>query len=368
MLVKSKKIFFDNFFKNISSKPYQIAKKDYLENGKYPVIDQGQKFIIGYSNSEDKLFTNTPIIIFGDHTRILKYIDFNFIIGADGTKILTPIDDSIDTKYAYYQLLYTRIESLGYSRHYKLLKEKTFIKPPLKKQKTIAKTLDKAKELIALRKESIEKLDVLAKSLFVDMFGDPVENPMGWEIITLGEVIFSAKDGPHESPKYSDKGIPFLSARNIRPNKIVWKDLKYIDIDTAERYWKKCKPEIGDILYSKGGTTGFAARVSTDKSFAIWVHIALLKPQHEKVNFIWLENMLNTNYCYTQSQHLTKGIANKDLGLKRMVNIKFYLPPIILQNKFAKIIQKIETQKALYEKELVKLEENFEALLAKSFA
>jgi len=365
--VSLKEIAFNDFFKNISSKPYQISKKDYFQNGKYPIIDQGQKFVVAYTDKEEKLYKDTPIIIFGDHTRILKYIDFDFVIGADGTKILLPIDDSIDTKYAYYQLLHTKIESLGYSRHYKLLKEKTFIKPPLTQQKTIAQTLDKAKELIELRKETIKKLDELAKSVFIDMFGDPVENPMGWEDSTLGNLIHSAKDGPHESPKYSDEGVPFLSARHVRPNEIIWNDLKYIDIDTANRYWKKCKPEIGDILYSKGGTTGFAASVKTDKNFAIWVHLALLKPIHEIVNYIWLESMLNTGYCYAQSQHLTKGIANKDLGLKRMVNIKLYLPSLTLQTKFANIIQKIETQKALYEKELDKLEENFEALLAKSF-
>ena len=169
--------------------------------------------------------------------------------------------------------------------------------PSLTKQKEIAQTLDKASELIALRKATILKLDELSKAIFIDMFGDPVKNPKKWDDTILGDMIYSAKDGPHESPKYSMEGIPFLSTRHVRPGKILWEDLKYINIDMAKRYWVKCKPEVGDILYTKGGTTGYAASVTTDKPFAIWVHIALLKTNHEKVNYLWLEHMLNTNYC-----------------------------------------------------------------------
>jgi type I restriction enzyme S subunit len=132
------------------------------------------------------------------------------------------------------------------------------------------------------------------------MFGDPVSNPMGWERCTVGDVVHSAKVGPHVSPKYSESGIPFLSTRHIKPGEVVWEDLKFIDQKEADRQWKKCKPELGDILYTKGGTTGIAARVTTSDPFSIWVHVALLKPIIERVDSTWLEGMLNSAYCYTR--------------------------------------------------------------------
>ncbi|CAA6800705.1 MAG: Type I restriction-modification system, specificity subunit S (EC [uncultured Sulfurovum sp.] len=345
------------------------------------LIFESSKVDINNAPSRAKQIIRTNDILFATTRPTLKRIaivpkEYDKQICSTGFAVLRIKNNLAVFKYIFYLLqtvkFIQRMEDVQRGASYPAVSNKDIMDfkiplPSLDKQKTIAQTLDKAKELIELRKTSIKKLDELSKSVFIDMFGDPVENPMGWTDSRLGELIHSAKDGPHESPKYSDEGIPFLSARHVRPNKMIWNDLKYIDRETAERYWKKCKPEIGDILYSKGGTTGFAVSVNTDKDFAIWVHIALLKPIHENVNYIWLERMLNTSYCYSQSQHLTKGIANKDLGLKRMVNIKMYLPPIDLQNKFAKTIQKIEIQKALYEKELVKLEENFEALLAKSF-
>ena len=197
--------------------------------------------------------------------------------------------------------------------------------PPLDEQKRIAGILEAADALRVKRREALAQLDTLLKSTFLDMFGDPVTNPMGWEQCVVGDVVHGAKDGPHVSPTYAESGVPFLSTRHIKPGEVVWEDLKYIDQDEANRQWKKCKPEFGDILYTKGGTTGIAARVTTSEPFAVWVHVALLKPIVKKVHPIWIEAMLNSAYCYTQSQRYTHGIANRDLGLKRMVKIQMYL-------------------------------------------
>ncbi len=239
--------------------------------------------------------------------------------------------------------------------------------PPLPKQKRIAAILDVADALRAKRRESLQQLDQLLQSTFLEMFGDPVTNPKGWEKCTVGDVVHSAKDGPHVSPKYSEEGIPFLSNRHIKPGEIVWEDLKFIDQDEADRQWKKCKPEFGDILYTKGGTTGLAARVTTSKAFAVWVHVALLKPISEKVDTAWLEGMLNSAYCYAQSQRYTHGIANRDLGLKRMVKIKMYLPPLNLQQHFATIVESIEQQKARCRAQLDELDTLFASLQSRAF-
>lgn len=234
-------------------------------------------------------------------------------------------------------------------------------------QRRIAAILDQVDALRAKRREALAQLDSLSQSIFIEMFGDPATNPKGWQLARLGDLIHSASDGPHVSPSYAETGVPFLSARHVRPGQISWHDLKYLSRADAEVQWKKCKPSRGDILYTKGGTTGFAAVVRTDEEFAIWVHIALLKPNHQLVESNWLETMLNSEYCYRQSQELTHGIANRDLGLKRMVNIAMYNPPLDLQREFAKRMTQLDGQLILQKKALAELDSLFASLQHRAF-
>jgi type I restriction enzyme S subunit len=228
--------------------------------------------------------------------------------------------------------------------------------PPLVEQRRIAERLDRAEALRATRRAAISRLHTLPQSIFLDLFGDPATNPKEWQRAKLGDAVFSASDGPHVSPTYSDDGIPFISTRHVREGEITWEDLKFISREDAEIHWRKCKPEFGDVLYTKGGTTGLAVAVETNEPFALWVHVALLKPNPAKVDSIWLESMLNTRFCYRQSQELTHGIANRDLGLTRMVKIEIFLPPLPLQREFARRIASLKRIRTAYRASLVKMD------------
>ena len=260
---------------------------------------------------------------------------------------LTELDSQVDINYLYWALQHIDLlenadrAAMGKTLNKAKLSEVKIPLPPLSEQRRIASILDQADELRQKRQQAIEKLDQLLQATFIDMFGDPASNPKGWNLGKLGDVIHSAKDGPHVSPNYSETGIPFLSTRHVRAGKIVWDDLKFITEEYAQIHWKKCKPTRGDILYTKGGTTGLAAVVDTDLDFAVWVHVALLKTNHDKVRSEWLVSMLNTQYCYEQSQRYTHGIANRDLGLKRMVNIEMYIPSLDEQDKFVNFKNKL---------------------------
>lgn len=132
----------------ISSKKYQIKQSEIIKEGLYPVVSQSINLIEGYSNEDDKLLViDNPVIIFGDHTRHVKYIDFNFIIGADGVKIINPIVTY--DKYLYLSILYNAlsIEDRGYSRHFKFLDEKLIPLPPLPEQKRIVEKVDEIMNL-----------------------------------------------------------------------------------------------------------------------------------------------------------------------------------------------------------------------------
>ncbi len=244
---------------------------------------------------------------------------------------------------------------------------KRLLLPPLAEQRRIAAILDQAGALRAKRRHALAQLNALTQSLFLDLFGDPVTNPQHWPTAQLGDVIYSATDGPHVSPAYADEGVPFVSARHIRRGEILWTDLKFISAEDALVHWRKCKPERDDILYTKGGTTGIAKVIDFDQQIALWVHVALLKTNRDKVDPLWLENMLNSDFCYLQSQRLTHGIANRDLGLKRMVRIQLYLPPLLLQREFAAQVSVVQRLKSVQRTSLAKLDTLFASLQQRAF-
>jgi len=157
---------FDSLFEDCTSLGTKIKKEDYLEEGKYPVIDQGKNDIAGYTNFRDGLYEDVPVIIFGDHTRILKYVDRPFFLGADGVKLLKCKKDNANHKYLYYALRNVNILNTGYNRHFKWLKEVSIKYPEIAKQTEIVAVLDKIEILIGKRKSQLECLGDLIKSKF----------------------------------------------------------------------------------------------------------------------------------------------------------------------------------------------------------
>ena len=143
---------FGEVFKRLNGKAHQIQTSEYSTHGLHPVIDQGQDAIAAFSDRTDKLFEclASGVIVFGDHTRIVKFIDVNFLIGADGTQLLTAQGHAV-TKFFFYQLLTKDIPNTGYNRHFKFLQDLTFEVPTSEEQKAIAAVLfDMDAEIAAL--------------------------------------------------------------------------------------------------------------------------------------------------------------------------------------------------------------------------
>lgn len=136
-----------NICKTISTQKNQIKQSEIKKLGKYPVISQSANYIEGFCDRADKLYTENPIIVFGDHTRIVKFVDFEFVVGADGVKIFIPL---LSPKYTYYLICYaaSQIENKGYARHYCLLSKVPLLIPPVQEQNRIANNIDELFEII----------------------------------------------------------------------------------------------------------------------------------------------------------------------------------------------------------------------------
>jgi restriction endonuclease S subunit len=224
--------------------------------------------------------------------------------------------------------------------------------PPADEQVAIAGFLDREtakidalveeqRRLIALLREKRQAVISHAVTKGLDphapMKGSGIEwlgdMPAHWERAQLGRLCRQVSDGPHFSPNYVDEGIMFLSARNIRVDRWCLEDAKYVSEEDFRDFNRRVVPEVGDILYTKGGTTGVARVVDITEPFQVWVHVAVLKIDGTIADPDFVSYALNSTGCYEQSQLHTRGATNKDLGLTRMIKIWLSLPPVSEQRE-----------------------------------
>ncbi|EIN9355271.1 restriction endonuclease subunit S [Vibrio vulnificus] len=197
-----------------------------------------------------------------------------------------------------------------------------------------AKLLERiAEERTSLIKEKAIRNPKKMKDLAELSLPFPIQGTAEW--VRLGDLCFTVADGPHFSPQYVDKseGVPFLSTRNISTSEIDMDSAKYVSKEDHEEFCKRVKVKKGDILYTKGGTTGIAKVNDLDVEFSVWVHLAVLQIPNDKILNEYVALSLNSPHCYLQSQKYTNGIGNKDLGLTRLINITLPLYPLKQQYK-----------------------------------
>lgn len=169
---------------DVSSGNTKIAQRDYLAHGQLPIIDQGSDFIGGYTDDESARHSAPgSVIIFGDHTKIFKFVNFPFAMGADGVKVLA-IKDGWDARFVFHFLRSITLPDVGYSRHFKFLKTETIPSVPLSEQRRIAAILDRAQDQLDSTQKAKSLLGTLPRSIFDKMFGERTAN-----IVQLGELI-----------------------------------------------------------------------------------------------------------------------------------------------------------------------------------
>jgi restriction endonuclease S subunit len=152
------------------SRQKKIKRSEYQQGGRFPIVDQSQADIAGYTDDESWLYQGElPIVVFGDHTRILKFVDFPFCVGADGTQLLRPVEGN-DIRYFYYALRNVDLKNYGYERHFKYLKEEEIPVPPPSVQRRIAGILSAYDELMENSERRIRLLEAMARGLYREWF------------------------------------------------------------------------------------------------------------------------------------------------------------------------------------------------------
>lgn len=336
-----KTLSFDNVFIDDTKHGKKMPSSCYLNEGKYKIIDQGQSLIAGYSNEQIGVYKDVPVVIFGDHTRIVKFIDFPFFLGADGTKILK--NKLGDTKYLYYYLLNAKIPNTGYNRHFKWLKELQIPLPPLDEQKKIAYELDKITSLISLRKKQIEKLDLLVKAKFIEMFGDPVINSKNQKETDFINVIKLQRgfDLPVQN-RANNGNIPVYGSNGI--------------LD----FHNESKVNDSGIITGRSGTIGFVYY----SSVPFWpLNTTLFGVNTYNNNKIYLSYLLK----FFNLARFADGTSVPTLNRNNVHNKKIIDIPLSLQNQFAEYVEKTEKIKSDMQKGLEKLEVLYKSRMQEYF-
>ena len=366
---------FSEVISKVTPQTRKLKVTEYQRNGKYPIIDQGQKQIVGYTDDESLLITEPlPLIVFGDHTKTAKYIDCPFVLGADGVVLLSAKAD-IDSQFFYYWLRQVRLQNLGYARHFGVLKNQNIPLPSFVEQRRIAGVLrvqmaavENARASAQARLAAVKALPAAFLRQVFPQPGQPL--PDGWRWVKLGEVCRDISDGTHFTPTYVSEGVPFLSVKDVRENRLSFADCRYITEEQHHDLCRRCKPEKGDVLYTKVGTTGIAKAIDIDIEFSIFVSVALLKIQ-STITPHYLEKVLNAPVCRTQAENLTQGMANRNLVLKDLKLIMLPLPPLAEQQRIAGVLKEqmaaVDKTRTAAEEELDTINTLPAALLRQAF-
>ena len=326
----------------------KVKTSECFEEGIYPVVDQSERQISGYINDEELLYKGElPIVIFGDHTRNIKYVDYPFAAGADGTKILHP-KSHLNSKFFYYYLKALQIPNLGYSRHYSILKQLDVPLPALDEQKQIAEKLDKLFAQIESIKKSTERIPELLKNFRQQILTYAVtgkltdSNLNGWEKTFIGNI--GKVKGGKRLPKGEElvehnTGFPYIRARDLKEGTVLTKNLMYLLPETQEKiknYIVNTDDVYITIVGAKIGDAGIIP--STMNNANLTENAAKITDLSEKVIPQYLALWLQASICQMEIQQSIKSAAQGKLALSRINKLSVYIPPLEQQQE---IVSKI---------------------------
>jgi len=340
---------FDEIFEDCTKLGTKIKTDEYHSNGKHPIIDQGQEMVAGFTDLEDGLLDAVPAIVFGDHTRIIKYVDCPFFLGADGVKVLRSKVPNANYRYLYYALKNAKIPNTGYNRHYKWLKELEIEYPPIDQQVKTVKVLDKVESIIYNRQNQLQKLDELVKARFVEMFGDPVTNPMDWPTKPLLEMGY-CKNGMNFHTGDSGIEMHCLGVGDFKDYSVIDGTDYLPTISLNEAPPEESMLQDGDLVFVRSnGNKALVGRCllvyphntpTTYSGFCIRYRLT-----SAEVNIAYLLRVLKTDSMRKKMAGRGANIQNLNQQILAALNIP--TPPLELQEWFTAFIEQIDKSKAV---------------------
>lgn len=350
----------------IAKKLPGVKKSRYLEVGEFPIFDQSSNYIAGYSDDTNLVINQYPAVLFGDHTRVVKYINRPFVLAGDGTKILFPKKD-FDPQFLYYELLNTKLPETGYNRHFKYLKDVDVQIPPLPKQKKITQILSSVDDDIQATQKVIDQTEQVKKGLMRDLFTKGISHtkfkdselgkiPEEWEVVDFEECITNVLDFRGRTPKklnmeWGGGTIPALSANNVRMGSIDFSKECYFGSEALYRKWMvQGDLQRGDVLMTMEAPLGNLAQVPDDQKYILSQRVVAFKSKKE-FNNDYLFYLLMSPQFQSHLEQRSTGTTAKGISQKNLLGIKVVLSMNSEeQEKIARILESHDKKISVYKK------------------
>ena len=372
-------------FEQISTTNKKVKTKECFDTGLFPVIDQGQKIVAGYVDDESKVIEVVdPVCIFGDHTRIIKWVEENFVPGADGTKVLAA-KEFLLPRYFYYQLRELELPDKGYSRHFQFLKQSKFRVAPLNEQIRIANKLDSLLAKVEAAQTRLDKIPTLLKRFRQSVLAAATSGELTAEWrqgkqfgkkVNIGDITSDIKYGTSKKCSYESGNTPVLRIPNINDWGISLVDLKFADFDPKEKEKLSLKPSDLLIIRSNGSLelVGKVAIITGNESDCLYAGYLI------RIRFSNLNETLPQYIFYALrspeirkvieiNARSTSGVNN--INSKEIAALSINLPSIDEQKQIVRRVESLftlaDTVEKQYQQARQRTDKLTQSLLAKAF-
>lgn len=352
---------FDELLKAAPNRNYQIESSQVLDEGNIPVIDQGKSFIAGFSNESSKIFprNNKNYIVYGDHTTVVKYIDFDFMLGGDGTKVLDLKKPENSIKFAYHSLCFNNAEPEGYKRHFSILRKKSFPIPSLSEQTKIADFLSNLDKRIEAQSKLVELLKEQKQGYSQRLFNgslrfkkDDGTDYEDWEEKKLGEMF----------DRVSKKGradLPYITVMENRTVERAEQHQGYANKETEKKKKASKILLINDFLID---LTSYERGIYVSKMDGLTSNAYTVLRAKEQHSVIYWKNFF-VSHSFVESLKTITPIGarqGKMIEVSRLLEFLINLPSLPEQEKIAAFLSSLDKRidEELNILEQLKLEKN----------
>ena len=327
--------------------PYIVESTDYNDRYPTPVLTAGKSFVLGYTNEQQGIFSDVPVIIFDDFTTSSQYVTFPFKVKSSAMKILKPNTELVLPKYVFYRMQIIQFDASTHKRYW--IQQYSKIKvsvPPLREQARIVARIEEQFSELDAGVETLQKikqqLSVYRQAVLKDAFSKCKQH------VSVNSVCSHVTDGDHLPPPKEETGIPFIMISNIEDNHINWNNTAYVGRVYYDSISDKRRPQKGDVLYTVTGSFGIPVMIDFDKEFCFQRHIALLRP-NEKIEQKYLFYAMQNPTVYAQADKRSTGTAQKTVGLAvlRDIQIPFCESKSDQMRLISKIEQRLESCKSI---------------------
>jgi type I restriction enzyme S subunit len=344
-----------------------LKKDDRIESGNVDVFGSN-----GPVGSHDEFLFEAPTVIIGRKGSVGKTIYTEEKSWTIDTAFYSEVDkDKVDIKYFYYALTAKDMEQYAITTSIPGINRNDIYDlkiplPSLSKQKAIVAKLDRAQRLIDIDKEMLAKYDDLIQSVFLEMFGDPVTNPKGWEVKKLGDL--TTKVGSGSTPRggskvYQDHGNIFIRSQNVLMNKMDLSDVAYI-ADEIHKGMKNTWVQENDVLLNiTGASIGRVCVYNKSEAANVNQHVCILRPVQDEIKPFYLSNLISSKNYQDKILGQQTGGTRQAFNMTQIKNFDIPLPPLDLQTKFNEILTKLKGEVQSIKLNSKKSEELFSSLV-----